>query len=295
MLLEPVPDPAVRESHYQEEYYDTSRGERFFPLFEAAVRFFVTLRARAITRREPGPASLLDVGCGRGGLLEHFNGRGWRTLGTQLSRTAADSARRRKGLDVRCAELPDLDVPEGSLQVLTFFHVLEHLPDPALYLRRSRELLEDNGLLVIEVPEHGGLGFRLLRRRHLCFDYPNHLTFFTFLSLRTLLYRTGFRICDSSHFSLEYSPFTTLQNMLNILPGESNRFYRALMVNTEGKSLRAQPLTWLHFLLAVPLSVVALLFSSGSLVTKRGNTMRLFCRKVREGQQGKAGEGPECT
>jgi hypothetical protein len=84
---------------------------------------------------------------------------------------------------------------------------------------------------------------------------------------------------EVSHFSLEYSPFTTLQNLLNILPGERGRLYRALMGNEEGKRLRKAPATWVHALLACALAPAALLLSLAGLAIPIGNTIRFYCRK----------------
>jgi SAM-dependent methyltransferase len=280
MWLARFPGRDVREAAYQEDYYREETGGRFSGPFERASVWFRERRVRQVLARAPGPGAILDVGCGRGIMLAGFKARGWRVLGTQLSRTAADAARRLRGVEVECAELTELALPPASFDVVTIFHVLEHLADPLAYLRKARELLAPGGLLVLEVPDHSGPGFRALGIRHLCFDHPNHLFFFTSRSLAELLPAAGFRVEETTRFSLEYSPFTTLQNLLNALPGETNRLYRALMGNVEGKRLRAEPATWLHFLLAGLLALPALLISAASPAFRSGNTIRLYCRPV---------------
>jgi hypothetical protein len=85
---------------------------------------------------------------------------------------------------------------------------------------------------------------------------------------------------EVSHFSAEYSPFTTLQNLLNVLPGEPGRLYKALMGNEEGRRLRRSPVTWLHAILACALAVPATLLSLAGLVVPVGNTVRFYCRKM---------------
>ncbi len=289
--LASFPAPADREASYQEEYYEADTGARFVGLAEKAVAFFRRLRMRAILRRLPGPGAILDVGCGRGIMLGLFRDRGWTAVGTQLSRTAAEAARRR-GIDVRVADLPDLGLPAGSFDVVTLFHVLEHLPRPADSLRCARALLRDGGWLIVEVPNYASPGFRFLGERNLCYDYPNHLVFFTPGSLRRLLAECGFETRRVSHFSLEYSAFTTLQNLLNALPGTPNRFYRALMRNADGNALRKEPATWLHAALAVLLSPLALILALAGLLLPVGNTMRFYCRKTPGGSGGPAVTAP---
>jgi SAM-dependent methyltransferase len=277
--LAEFPSPREREAAYQEEYYREGSGERFLGPLERVVTGFRRLRVRAIERRHPGPGSVLDVGCGRGVLLRIFRERGWTAAGTQLSRTAADAARRRYGVDVSVGELPELPFPAGSFDVIAFFHVLEHLDRPEAYLRKAWELLAPGGLLVAEVPNFASPGFRILGTRNFCVDFPNHLVFFTPESLSRLLERCGFSVREVSHFSLEYSPFTTLQNLLNALPGEPGRLYRSLMGNAEGERLRRSPVTWLHAALALALAAPAALLSLLGLAAPVGNTVRVYCTK----------------
>jgi 2-polyprenyl-3-methyl-5-hydroxy-6-metoxy-1,4-benzoquinol methylase len=275
---ERIPSSDVRRAGYEEGYYRERSGARFLLPFEWLIAGFLRLRMAGIRRREPGPGTLLDVGCGRGNLLALFRRRGWRVLGTQLSRTAAEAARHR-GVEVLCGELPEMELPSGSFDVVTFYHVLEHLDRPELYLRKAAELLRTGGLLVVEAPNFASPGFRVLGARNFCLDYPNHLVFFTPSSLGNLLERSGFSIEGLSHFSLEYSPYTTLQNLLNLLPGEPSRLYRSFMGNEDGRRLRRSPLTWIHAGLALVLAAPALVLSTPGLLFPVGNTIRFHCRK----------------
>ena len=278
LSLAEFPSSESSEELYQDDYYSEEAGERFLRPFEWAVRFFRGLRVRDIERRVAVPGSILDVGCGRGALLEILERRGWTALGTQLSHTAIRAARAR-GLDVRYGELPALGLLSESLDVVTFFHVLEHLEAPEDYLRETHRILKPQGTLVVEVPDFSGLGFRLLGLRHFCIDYPHHLVFFTEPSLRGLLERCGFTVTGRSRVSLEYSPFTTLQNLLNVLPGRPNRLYHSLMQNADGRRLRKSPWTWLHALAAVILAVPAFVATYVGPPLVGGNTLRLYAEK----------------
>lgn len=279
-----LPPPAERKAGYQEEYYDAEQGERFLGPLEALVRFFRRRRRgdllRHFARRAAAvPRSFLDVGCGRGLLVDLFAEKGFAAVGTQLSETAARAARAR-GADVRVGELRELALPAGSFGIVVVYHVLEHVEAPLADLREAARILAPGGLLVVEVPSFARPGYRLLGLRDLCIDYPHHLYFFEPATLRPLLAAAGFRIDEESHFSLEYSPVTTLQNLLNLLPGRPNRLLDALRRNKASAALRRSPLTALHFLLAAALAPAALALSLLGLVLPIGNTYRIYASRA---------------
>ena len=286
LSLAEFPSREERDARYQEGYYAKDTGARFLGLIEAVLRFLKDLRVRSILRLSRGPGSILDVGCGRGDLIQLFQDRGWKAVGTQVSRTAAEAARRLRGVDVIIGDLPGLSLAPESFDVVTFLHVLEHLDRPGDYLSAARSLLRPGGLLVIEVPNCAGPGFRWLEQRSFTFDHPNHLVFFTPDSLRALLERAGFEVIEVSHFRLEYSPYTTLQNLLNALPGQPNRLYRALQRNNDGRALRRSPWTWLHALLGAALAVPALMLSALGGLLRAGNTMTFYARRPRGARDG---------
>ena len=283
--LRVLPSAADRKALYQEDYYDAEQGDRFLGPLERVVQLFRRLRRHDLLRfwsadaDQNLPRSFLDVGCGRGLLVDLFTAVGFVAIGTQLSETAARAARAR-GSDVRLGELRQLELPAGSFGLVVLYHVLEHVEDPLEELREVHRVLGQGGLLVVEVPSFDRPGARWLGLRDLCIDYPHHLYFFKPATVRALLAAAGFEIRGERHFSLEYSPVTTLQNLLNLLPGRPNRLLDALRHNSTGAALRRSPATALHFGLALLLAPVALLLSLLGLFLPIGNTYRVYARRV---------------
>ena len=72
--------------------------------------------------------------------------------GVERSGVAAQHARDQLGLTVDVGEFAELPLPEEGFDCVIFWHVLEHLRDPAAALRRSARLLTPGGLLVVAVP-----------------------------------------------------------------------------------------------------------------------------------------------
>ncbi|MBN1128404.1 MAG: class I SAM-dependent methyltransferase [Chitinispirillaceae bacterium] len=108
-------------------------------------------RLRAVLRaRRSG--SLLDVGAGTGQFL-HFAKKHFAPVrGTELSASACAIAKERYGIDLVRGTVETIDFGNERFDVVTAFHVLEHVPYPGEFLRRVGELLAPEGVLIIAVP-----------------------------------------------------------------------------------------------------------------------------------------------
>jgi SAM-dependent methyltransferase len=140
--------------------------------------------AAKATELFPNGGTVLDVGCGAGTLLDVFQKYGWRTTG--IDPATASRITRHEMLQ---------EVPEAArFDFVVLRHVLEHLPDPLLMLRKVRACLVEGGYLFIGVPTLDGLE----KHRNLRYCLNRfHVTGYTRRSLEALLSRAGFVIaCD---------------------------------------------------------------------------------------------------
>ena len=97
-----------------------------------------TVPGPAWWRRQSGgrPGRVLDVGCGRGFLLDAFRRRGWTVEGTEMSAASSAHAREVLGIPVHVGPLESLDLPAESFDAVTLWHVLEHVTYARLPPRR---------------------------------------------------------------------------------------------------------------------------------------------------------------
>jgi len=118
-------------------------------------------RLRLITRyRNTG--RLLDVGTGTGQFLRHARAF-FDVYGTEVSTSGAKIAMERYGVTVWNGALEDIN-PGFEFDVITLFHVLEHVPSPTSTMRRCRALLSDGGLVFVAVPNDVWRARAVLRR-----------------------------------------------------------------------------------------------------------------------------------
>lgn len=142
----------------------------------------------------------LDVGCGSGASLAVAAALGWRTAGIELDGAAAEKARRFATL-LHTGDVLTAPFPPASFDVVSAFHVLEHVPDPVAVVRRMLDWLAPGGLAIIEVPNAGGLGAYLFGRSWVGLELPRHLSHFTPESLGRTIELAGGRVIWCHHRS----------------------------------------------------------------------------------------------
>lgn len=109
-------------------------------------------RLQQLGRRLPPAARILDVGSGSGEWLAALQQADHLVSGVEPDPSYGEYARRQYRVNVETSGILDLQRAENSLDVITLFHVLEHLPDPLAALAKFRGWLRPGGLLIVEVP-----------------------------------------------------------------------------------------------------------------------------------------------
>ena len=133
--------------------------------------------APSINRAFPSRGRLLDVGCATGAFIAAAAADGWTVSGLEYSEDAAARGRD-AGLDVRAGELADGAFDGETFDVITAWHVVEHLVDPVADLRRIRAMTRPGGLLVVETPNDRSIGAKIRGERWAQIRPPEHINFF---------------------------------------------------------------------------------------------------------------------
>ena len=165
---------------------------------------------------------LLDVGCGDGTFISAARTKGWTVFGTEMNPEIARGA----GLEVW--ETIEQAKTSGPFDCITLWHSLEHLRDPRSTLTQLSKLLSPAGVLVIAVPDAGGLQARFFGAKWFHLDVPRHLYHFNELSLARLVASAGLTITRRWHQEFEYDLFGWSQSALNSLSSVPNVFFYSL-------------------------------------------------------------------
>ena len=190
-IFRPDLDEAALRRVYAEGGYEEMRGEQY--LAELAHR-----RRDARVRLsyvEPWARSgrLLDVGAAGGAFVAEAAARGFEASGIEPVPSFARAAREQLGLDVREGAIGDVELDADRYEVITLWHVLEHLPDPVAHLTRLKSALSPGGVLALEVPNAGSAVARHMGAAWPSLEPQVHVNQFTPQSLRAALSTQGSR------------------------------------------------------------------------------------------------------
>src|SRR5439155_8066518 len=100
------------------------------------------------------------------------------------------------GLKAIQGTLPSRDVVAASFDVVTMRQSLEHVHDPVTVLKAAWEILDDQGLLVVNVPNYASWEIEYFGDASLSLQLPRHLTHFTPSTLRTMMEQCGFEVIE---------------------------------------------------------------------------------------------------
>ncbi len=283
-VTHPPPPPERLPRYYPPGYYGGDR--RFNALVEWLFGVVHRRRAERMARGRPA-GKVLDVGCGRGLLLDRLRRLGWQVLGTELDERAAHYARYRLGLPVLTGSLQSLSLPDDEFDLVVMWHVLEHLPCPLAVLCEVSRILRPGGLLVLAAPNFASCEARWAGPHWFHLDVPRHLTHFTPRALERSLHEAGLRVLRREHLCIEYDLFSfvqTVQNKAGLPPNLLYNLVRApsARLRFPGAGARA-PHAWqvaLALITAVPLGLLSLLYAPLAALLSASGTLTLYAVKL---------------
>ena len=198
----PRPAPEQLKDFYNAEYFKDQRfGNGYFsdsgqlitpPVPVASIQMI----EHYLERR----GRILEIGAAFGHFLNQLKKLGWEVEGIEISEDAVRLARELYGLELYCGELSTYQT-DKKFDVAYMNQTLEHVPDPKYIIKRCHDLLKENGILLIEVPNLNAFDIKFDReRRRLSYDLPRHLSHFTPAFLKKELRRSGFKVLETDRF-----------------------------------------------------------------------------------------------
>ncbi|HHG86554.1 MAG TPA: class I SAM-dependent methyltransferase [Bacteroidetes bacterium] len=193
----PIPTESEISPYYKSEAYvshtNTSKG-MINRLYQIVRRF--TLRGKkklVISASGKQTGVMLDIGSGAGAFLAEMKNAKWKAEGLEPDEDARKVAKTDFQVDAR--PISDFyELEEGKYDVVTMWHVLEHVHELDTYMEKILKLLKPGGTFLIAVPNYDSWDADRYQEEWAAYDVPRHLYHFRPESMKTLLKRTGFRL-----------------------------------------------------------------------------------------------------
>jgi 2-polyprenyl-3-methyl-5-hydroxy-6-metoxy-1,4-benzoquinol methylase len=270
----PPPTPSELDEQYSPTYYGPG-SVKFVSVLEEMVKRVTRWRAGRIDKMISHHSRVLEIGCGRGLLLESLARLGHQCYGTERSELAAARARGMVGVKIYTIPVEECGFQEGSFDLAILWHVLEHLEDPSKTLELLSRLLKAGGLLLLEVPNYSSIQSKLAGKHWFHLDTEHHLHHFSRRGLEQLLRAKGFQVLKIRTLSVEQCPYGVLQSFLNLTGFPRDHLYRLL----KREVTQPLPQKLFHYVLGALLAPAAACFSFAETVLGRGGVLRVTAQK----------------
>ncbi|HSH64418.1 MAG TPA: class I SAM-dependent methyltransferase, partial [Bacteroidia bacterium] len=142
------------------------------------VRKFTLLKKLQLISKFYKTGFLLDIGCGTGEFLNICKNAKWNVLGIEPDQSTRKKAIESYNLNVQPEDYLK-SIPSSNFEIITMWHVLEHVPFLNERIEEIKRLIKPNGIIIIAVPNCNSLDAKIYREDWAAYDLPRHLYHFT--------------------------------------------------------------------------------------------------------------------
>lgn len=192
-VLKTTPTPENLEKYYQSEEYIShtdSKETIFEKAYQLVKKIALNNKVKLIKKLNNGSGKLLDVGSGTGDFLAVSKENNWKVFGVEPNKEARTLSEK-KGVSV-CESLTDIQ--EFNFDVITLWHVLEHVQDIDSYVSIISKKLKPNGILIIAVPNYKSKDAQHYKEFWAAFDVPRHIWHFSKSGIKRVLKKQNLKL-----------------------------------------------------------------------------------------------------
>lgn len=234
----PRPEGNALASYYKSEDYIShtdSKRNLFEKVYHLVREFSLKQKLRLINKYSSHSKILLDIGCGTGDFLATAQNAGWEINGVEPDSRARAIANQKTNNKIKDVDALN-EFENGSFDVITLWHVLEHLPNLHEQIETLDKLLKPDGTLVIAVPNFKSHDARHYKDFWAAYDVPRHLWHFSQTSISKLFSKRNIQVIDTKPMKFDSYYVSLLSEKyktgrMKIL----NAFFRGLISNMKAK------------------------------------------------------------
>lgn len=219
LFTEPRPKPEEIGNYYQSEKYYSHKENKsgFIPrIYEIVKKVNIRHKVKIATEGK-SVGKMLEIGCGVGDFLHEMEEQGWNCTGIEPSDDAKAIAKNKiKAQILEPNEISQL--PDRSFDLITMWHVLEHVDNLKEEVHHLQRLLKENGRLVLALPNFKSADAEYYKEYWAAYDVPRHLNHFCRKSINNVFNTNKLRLkktdkliwdaCYISYMSEKYKNHT---------------------------------------------------------------------------------------
>lgn len=193
LITFPKPNETDLHKYYESDDYIShtdGKNSLFEKLYQYIKKIALKNKINLLNELHPSKGKLLDIGAGTGDFLAYAKIDGWDITGIEPSEKAKAIARKK---DVNFAESTEV-LKEHSFDVITMWHVLEHVPNLEKQIKELKRLLKSDGTIIIAVPNFRSFDAKYYRRFWAGFDVPRHLWHFSKKAIKQLFLKEKMKV-----------------------------------------------------------------------------------------------------
>lgn len=253
----------LEKEGYGKEYYQAKSGIVSF-FFTPLWKLFYLKRNSYIKKNRVG--KWIDVGAGDGGYLDSVKAN--KKVGVEVSKSGREIMEK-KGIKT-LSDKKYLNLKGANADVISFWHVLEHIKDPVKYLTVAKKNLKKNGEVVIGLPNIDSFEMEITKDKWFHVQPGYHEYLFSEKTVLTLLENTGFKVLSTDYWSIEHHLTGILQSLVNYSGGSLNFLHNLTKRRMRRNKIPLKDLLLIVFWFTLGMPVVILFWVLQSIIHQSG-------------------------
>ncbi|WP_462253852.1 class I SAM-dependent methyltransferase [Ekhidna sp.] len=196
VFTNPRPKEEALPKYYKSDQYisHTNKGNSLINIIYKLVRnYTLNQKVKLIKRLNGSSGTLLDYGCGTGDFIKIASNNKWQAFGYEPDEDARKIASEKNNKSI----LKSLKESPQELDIITLWHVLEHVSELKETARDLKKRLKKGGYMIVAVPNHNSFDAQVYKEYWAAYDVPRHLYHFDRVSIENLAKKLKLQVVET--------------------------------------------------------------------------------------------------